>query len=83
MSEILTIDDLRRITGNRKSASCAQVISDLAKMNMKFKINPKGYPISSMTAYERYLGVNRSKQHASDQSESQTGFEVLSSKDNG
>ena len=76
--KILTFEQLKQITNRtHPRATRAQVIADLTKMKLKFKINAMGYPVSSLDAYNRWLGINGRK-HTTVENDSQSSFEVLS-----
>ena len=75
--EILDYEQLKVITSRTNtSATRAQVIADLTKMKLKFKINAKGDPVSSLAVYNRWLGIKGNGAHEAP--DSQSGFEVLS-----
>ena len=77
-TEILDYEQLKVITSRTNpSATRAQVIADLTKMKLKFKINAKGDPVSSLAVYNRWLGIKGNGAHI-EVPDSQSGFEVLS-----
>lgn len=81
--EILTYEDLQVITKRtHERTTKAQVIADLTAMKMTFRINARGYPVSSKTAYNRYLGI-KSRDKLRADTGAQSDFEVLSSVSNG
>lgn len=78
MNVILDFEALKQITNRTGvSATKAQVIADLQKMGIKFQINSRGYPISCVEAYERYI-FGRSNKKPAQTDNAQSVVQVLS-----
>jgi len=82
MNGILDFEHLKIITGRTgRSATRAQVSSDLEKMGMDFATNLKGDPISTMDALNNYILGKKGKQvksrTRSAADDKQSDFQVL------